>query len=120
MDLRNALTSLKENIMTKIQLAASQQHTQMIILLGTCAKQVDSDLATLSEIEEHTRVLKDQLDALNPGDNAEPVRHNQLGITILPRSTATKVANPSARTPRSRRAGLPPPDTLSEQWPLPD
>ena len=68
MDLRNSLTSLKESIMAKIQLAASQQQTQMIILLGTFAKQVDSDLATLSEIEERTRVLKDQLDALNLSD----------------------------------------------------
>src|SRR2546428_514162 len=97
MDLRNSLTSLKENIMAKIQLAASQQHTQVIILLGTFAKQVDSDLATLSEIEERTRVLKDQLDALNLGDNAEPVSNGQLGIKVLPRSTATEIPNPSSR-----------------------
>jgi len=97
MDLRDSLISLKDNVMTKIQLAASQQHTQVIILLGTFAKQVDSDLAILLEIEERTRVLKDQLDALNPGDDAEPVNNGRLGIKVLPRNTATEVTNPSAR-----------------------
>jgi hypothetical protein len=53
MDVRNSLTSLKQDIMAKIQLAASQQHTQAIIQLSTFAKQVDADLETLSEIEEH-------------------------------------------------------------------
>jgi hypothetical protein len=97
MDLRNSLTSLKENIMAKIQLAASQQHTQVIILLGTFAKQVDLDLATLSEIEEHTRFLKDQLDALNLSDNTEAMMNGHHGIKVLPRSISAEVPNSSAR-----------------------
>jgi hypothetical protein len=100
MDLRNSLTSLKENIMAKIQLAASQQQTQMIILLGTFAKQVDSDLATLSEIEERTRVLKDQLDALNLNDNAGPVSNGQLGIKVLPGNTRRGQGMEAARIAR--------------------
>ncbi len=81
------MTSLKESIMNKIQLAASQHQTQWIILLSTFAKQVDSDLMTLSEIEERTESLKDQLNAMNPSD----------GIKVLPRSTAAEVTNPSSR-----------------------
>src|ERR1700675_1353911 len=97
MDLRNSLTSLKENIMTKIQRAASQQHTHMIILLGTFAKQVDSDLATLSDIEERTRTLKDQLDVLNLSKNTEAVMKAPLGIKVLPKSPSTEVTNLSSR-----------------------
>jgi hypothetical protein len=97
MDLRNTLTSLKENIMAKIQLAASHQHTHEIILLGTFAKQVDSDLATLSEIEEHTRALKDQLDVLNLSKDTEAVINAPLGIKVLPRSPSTEVTTLSSR-----------------------
>ena len=97
MDLRNTLTSLKENIMAKIQLAASHQHTHEIILLGTFAKQVDSDLATLSEIEGHTRALKDQLDVLNLSKDTEEVINAPLGSKIVPRSPSTEVTNLSAR-----------------------
>src|SRR2546426_5170256 len=96
-DLRNSLTSLRENIMAKIQLAASRQHTQVIIQLGTFAKQVDSDLAILSEIEERTRIVKDQLDTLNLSGDTEVVINDQLGIKGLPRRTSTEEANPSSR-----------------------
>lgn len=97
MDLRNTLTSLKGNIMAKIQLAASHQHTHEIILLGTFAKQVDSDLATLSEIEERTRALKDQLDVLNLSKDTEAVINAPLGIKALSRSPSTEVTNLSSR-----------------------
>jgi hypothetical protein len=97
MDVRNSLTSLKQDIMAKIQLAASQQHTQAIIQLSTFAKQVDADLVTLSEIEEHIRTFKGQLDLQSLGDRAEPGSNGQFGIKVLPRSTAEEVTNPSSR-----------------------
>ena len=97
MDLRNSMTFLKEGIMDKIQLAASQQHTQWIILLSTFAKQVDSDIAMLSEIEERTKSFKDQLNALHPSDSTEAMINGQRGTKVLPRSTSAEVTNPSAR-----------------------
>jgi len=97
MDVRNALTSWKQDIMAKIQLAASEQHTQAIVLLSTVAKQVDADLVTLSEIEERIRSYKDQLDTPNLSDRAEQGCNGQFGIKVLPRSPAEEVTNPSSR-----------------------
>ena len=97
MDVRNSLTSLKQAIMAKIQLAASQQHTQAIIQLSTFAKQVDADLVTLFEIEERLRIYQDQLDTSNLSDRAEQGRNGQLGIKDLPRSLAEEVTNPSSK-----------------------
>jgi hypothetical protein len=97
MDLRHSMTALKANIMEKIQLAASQQHTQGIILLSTFAKQVDSDLATLSEVEERTRTLKDRLDALNLSDNTEAMIDGQCGNKGLPRSVSAEGLHSSSR-----------------------
>jgi hypothetical protein len=97
MDLRHSMTALKANIMEKIQLAASQQHTQGIILLSTFAKQVDSDLATLSEVEERTRTLKDRLDALNLSDNTEAMIDGQRGNKGLPRSVSAEGLHSSSR-----------------------
>jgi hypothetical protein len=89
--------SLRENIMAKIQLAASRQHTQAIIQLGSFAKQVESDLAIISEIEERTRIVKDQLDTLDLSGDTEVVVNDQLGIKGLPRRTSIEETNPTSR-----------------------
>jgi hypothetical protein len=56
---------------------------------------VDLDLATFSEIEERTRSLKDQLDALNLNDGV--VINSQLGISSLPQRASTEMTNCSIR-----------------------
>jgi hypothetical protein len=97
MDLRSDLISLQASIMHNIQLAASQQQTQWIMLLGTFATQVEADLAMLSEIEERTRSIKDRLQALPPSMNTEAMRHGLCSIRGLPRSTSVDVTHPSSR-----------------------
>jgi hypothetical protein len=97
MDVRNSLMALKEDIMTKIQLAASQHQTQWIMQLGTLAKQVEADLVTLAEIEERLESFMDQLHGLNPSESPEVMLNGQLTTQGLPRSTAVEGTSPSIR-----------------------